>query len=122
MLGEITPQNLPMFLMSNPELVPGKYAKKFQKSITNLGTYLVFGTVGGITANVQIKRLSMKFLRLPGFVRLPMRLGIFALPFGLLYPKISHNMEDLTQTLFRVHLKILKLHKTGNIHEYFKEN
>ena len=96
MLGEITPDQLPMFLMSNPELVPEKYSKRFHKNITSLGTCLAFGSIAGIVANVQVKRISLKFLTLPAYVRFPARLGIFALPFGLMYPKMSTNFEELS--------------------------
>ena len=82
-----------MFLLSNPELVPSAYQKRFSKSMLNLGTYLVFGIIAGVFANVQVKRISMKFLTLPVFVRLPLRLCIFALPFGLMFPKIDQNFN-----------------------------
>ena len=90
-LGDITPDQLPMFLMGNPEMVPAAYSKKIHKSLMNLASYVTLGVIAGSVANVQIKRVYLNFLKWPIYARLPVRLAVFALPFGAMYPKINSN-------------------------------
>jgi hypothetical protein len=115
MLGEITPEQLPMFLIGNPELLPAAYSKKIQKSLLNLASYFTLGILLGGVANVQIKRVSMNFLKWPFYARFPVRLAVFAIPFGFLYPKINSNLETVSGSLNTIYMKIRRLHKTGNI-------
>jgi hypothetical protein len=46
---------------------------------------------------------------------LPLRLGIFGLIFGAAYGKINENMETVGENLATIHMKLLRLRKTGNI-------
>lgn len=75
-------------LMSNPELVPEKHAKAIKKAVKNLGGFTLGGIVAGSICNILIKKVYIKFLAFPIYVRLPVRVGLFALPFGLLYGKL----------------------------------
>ena len=63
--------------------------KNGQKLIAYTGTSLALGFI----ANIQIKRLYMNFLKWPIYARVPIRLGIMALPFiafkSLFYEKID---------------------------------
>jgi len=80
-----------MMLMSNPELVPEKHAKAIKKAVKNLGTLAFGGLVVGSVLNILVKKVYIKFLAFPIYTRLPLRLGIFAIPFGLLYGKLNEN-------------------------------
>ena len=52
--------------------------KTGQKLLSVAGLSLLLGVV----ANIQVKRINMNFLKLPFYVRYPVRLGIMALPFA----------------------------------------
>lgn len=67
-----------------------------------------------------MKKVYIKFLAFPTYVRLPIRLGIFAIPFGLLYGKLNENAENIGENLATIHMKLKRLRKTGNIEEYFR--
>lgn len=82
-----------MMLLQSPELVPEKHGKAIKKAAKNLGTYAFGGLVAGSMINILIKKVYINFLALPIYVRLPARLGLFALPFGLLYGKLSENAD-----------------------------
>lgn len=82
MLAAITPLNLPYFMLSNPEFVEEKDFGNFKKAAKNLVKYALGASLVGITLNVQAKRVSEKIVKLPAYVRLPLRLGLFALPFA----------------------------------------
>ena len=101
--------------MGNPALVSTKDQKMFSKCMTNLAGLFLFGTITGIFANIQVKRLSLKFLTLPKYVRYPLRLGIFALPFALIFPKVQSDVGKINEATFRIYQGIIKLRKTGNI-------
>jgi hypothetical protein len=75
--------------MSNSELVPEKHAKAIKKAVKNLATLSFGGFVAGSLCNILIKKVYIKFLAFPAYTRLPLRLGLFALPFGLLYGKLN---------------------------------
>jgi hypothetical protein len=51
--------------------------------------YGLLSGIGGIACNVAIKKVYMNFLLLPKPVIIIGRIGLFALPFGLLYPKMN---------------------------------
>jgi hypothetical protein len=89
--------------------------KVIKKSLKNLGTFAIGGIFFGTFLNVMAKNVSIKFLALPSYIRLPLRLGIFALPFGPMYGKINENMETVGENLSTVYMKLLRLRKTGNI-------
>lgn len=84
-----------MLLMSNPELVPEKHMKAIRKSVKNGATIAFGGLVAGSVLNLLVKKVYIKFLAFPTYVRIPLRLGIFALPFGLLYGKLMENGENI---------------------------
>jgi hypothetical protein len=54
-----------------------------------MGTLGFGGFVAGSVLNILVKKVYIKFLAFPVFVRIPIRLGIFAIPFGLLYGKLN---------------------------------
>jgi hypothetical protein len=78
-----------MILMSNPELVPSKHLNAMKKALKNLSTYSVGAIVAGSFLNIMVKNVYIKFLAFPVYTRIPLRLGLFAIPFGLLYGKIN---------------------------------
>lgn len=84
-----------MILISNPELVPEKHSKAIKKSVKNAATLCFGGFVAGVALNLLIKKVYIKFLAFPVYTRIPLRLGIFAIPFGLLYGKINENGENI---------------------------
>lgn len=65
--------------------------KKGQKLLSYTGASLLLG----IVLNVQVKRISMNFLKLPFYVRYPVRLGIMALAFAPFYSSISEKGTEL---------------------------
>ena len=60
-----------------------------KKAFKNLTTYSIGGVAAGSFLNIMVKNVYIKFLAFPTYVRIPLRLGIFAIPFGLLYGKLN---------------------------------
>jgi hypothetical protein len=89
--------------------------KAIKKSAKNLGTYAIGGIFVGTFLNIMVKNVYIKFLAFPAYLRLPLRLGIFAIPFGFMYGKINENMETVGENFATIHMKLLRLRKTGNI-------
>jgi hypothetical protein len=83
-LHSITPFNIPIFLMNNPDFVSTSDSAEFKKSLTNLSKYLFGGLIAGITINVQAKRVYPGIITLPIYARLPIRLALLGLPFMLM--------------------------------------
>ena len=67
------------------------HAKEIKKAVKNMGTLAFGGFVAGSVLNILVKKVYIKFLAFPVFVRIPLRLGIFGIPFGLLYGKLNEN-------------------------------
>lgn len=117
-LSEIQPEQLPMMLMSNPEMFPEKNRNVFWKIGKNTLQLTGLGFVAGCAINIGIKRVNIKFLNLPAYVRLPARLFLFAVPYGLLFGKLNDNFDKLNDNFADIHLKLMRLQRTGNIQQY----
>lgn len=59
--------------------------KSGQKIVSLAGLSLLLG----VAANTQIKRINMNFLKWPWYARLPIRLGVMAIPFAGFYPTLN---------------------------------
>ena len=113
-LQQITPYNVSLFFLSNPNLMtPGDDAiiKKCGKNVVSYG---IFGTIAGITVNVLAKRLYSGILTLPLYARLPLRLGLFALPFALLSNRIITEGDKLARLNHKYFVRIVKFRQSGN--------
>lgn len=88
-LASLSPYNLPFFMLSNPQFVEERDINDLKKGIKNFMKYFVAASLIGVTINVQAKRVSDKVLKLPIFVRLPLRLGLFSLPFAFVTQYMS---------------------------------
>jgi hypothetical protein len=60
-----------------------------KKAFKNLTTYSIAAIAAGSFLNIMVKKAYIKFLAFPVYTRIPLRLGIFAIPFGLLYGKLN---------------------------------
>jgi len=80
---------LSLYYFQMPFMLLQKDTQRIEKVGQKFLSTAGLGALAGIILNVQIKRVNMNFLKLPFFVRLPIRLAIFALPFGLLFPRIK---------------------------------
>lgn len=69
----------------NQELVSENYKKRFTKTGKTIFNYCILGFCGGIALNYGIKKFYLNFLKLPLYVRIPVRLFLFAVPLGGLY-------------------------------------
>jgi hypothetical protein len=119
-LAQITPANFPQLMLANPELVPERFRKAFWKNVKSFFTQIGINTLGGIAVNMVITRTIPKILILPSYVRIPVRLLIFASPFLLTYEKLSMNIEAYDDMIEEQYIKLQKFRKTGNVEEYFK--
>ena len=92
-LSQITPENLVVFMMQNPEIVLDKFRKSFWKNVKDLTTACGFCAVGGIAVNMIITRAVPRFLILPNYARIPLRFALFGLPFLVFFPKLNGYYE-----------------------------
>ena len=118
-LSQITPENFIQFTMANPEIVPEKFRKGYWKNMKSLGTLLGVSTVAGTGINMVITRATPKFLILPNWARIPLRFGIFGVPFLALSPKLSSLYNEGNEMVEEQFIKIQRFRRTGNIEEYF---
>ena len=114
-LAEITPQNLPFFLFSNPEIVPEHFNKKFQKNLKSFFSLAGLDTLGGVALNMIATRTLPQILILHPAIRIPLRLVIQLVPFAVTYPKLSNYYQTHDEMFEQQYIKIQKLRKTGNI-------
>jgi hypothetical protein len=87
-LAEITPENLPIFLFSNPEIVPETFLKQFQKNMKGFFSFSGLTLVGGIALNMMTTRILPQILILHPSIRIPLRLIILCTPLVATYPKL----------------------------------
>ena len=69
--------------------------KSTQKFLTLLSASLSLGVI----ANVQIKRLYMNFLKWPIYARIPIRLGVMAIPFALLTKPLNERADEISNVI-----------------------
>jgi hypothetical protein len=79
-------------------------------------------TFAGFMLNVGVKRVSIKFLALPLYLRLPMRVILFGAPFGAMYGQFDNNITVLNNNFEEVYTKLLIFKKTGDIRQYMGGN
>ena len=77
--------------------------------------FSAFSAITGTALNITATRTIPTFLILPTYVRLPLRLAIFAVPFGLMYGKLSHYYNSGNEMVEEQFVKIQKFRRTGNI-------
>jgi hypothetical protein len=120
-LHAVTPYNLPIFLMSNPEFVSSSDLIDFKKLISNLTKYLFGGLITGIAINVQIKRVYPGIITLPIYARLPIRLALLGLPFMLINHLVVKEMDKLNNLNFKYFVRIIKFRKTSDMAYMFPQ-
>ena len=118
-LGQITPENFGQFMMGNPEIVPDKFRKAYWKNLKTLGLLIGGSSISGIGLNMIVTRTFSKVLIMPRWMSIPLRLFIFAVPFGVLSPKLSSLYNEGNEMIEDQFIKIQRLRRTGNIDEYF---
>ena len=67
-----------------------------------------------------VTRTLPRILILPNYSRLPLRVGIFALPSLICFSLISEKKERVTEMIEDQYVKIQKFQRSGDIQEYFK--
>jgi hypothetical protein len=80
---------LSLFYFQMPFMLLPKDTQTLEKGGQKLLSIVGLSTLIGIAANIQIKRISLNFLRWPFYLRYPIRLGVMALPFAGFYSAIS---------------------------------
>lgn len=80
---------LSLYYFQMPFMLLPRDTVALEKSGQKLLSVVGLGTLIGIVANVQLKRISMNFLKWPFYARFPVRLGVMALPFLPFYPVIN---------------------------------
>lgn len=118
-LHQITPFNLPMFLMTNPEFVSVNDTVTFKKSLSSMSKYALGALIAGITFNVQAKRVYPGIVSLPFYTRLPLRLIILGIPFGLINSFLIKDIDRLNQLNHKYYIRIVKFRRTGNMEYMF---
>lgn len=106
-------------MMQNPEIVPDKFRKAYWKNIKTFGLLVGANLIAGAAINMTVTRVFIKFLILPTYVRLPLRLAIMAVPPLLCYGKLTELYEKGNDMVEEQFIKIQKFRRTGNIEEYF---
>jgi hypothetical protein len=118
-LAQVTPENFTQLMMANPELVPEKFRKAFWKNVKAFATQVGINIFAGVAANMVITRTIPRVLILPPYIRIPVRLAIFASPFLATYGKLAGNVEMYDDMVEEQYIKLQRFRKTGNIEEYF---
>ena len=89
--------------------------KNAQKVLTYTGTSLFIG----FFSNLQIKRVYMNFLKWPIYARIPIRLGIMAIPFAIFHPFLNEKLENILKISVDITKRKDRLLMTGDVEEYF---
>ena len=110
---------LSLLYFQMPFMLLPKDAQRLEKVGQKFVTTGVLGLVAGIFLNVQVKRISMNFLKLPMLVKLPIRLAIMTIPFAILSPQIKAAGEEVQSIMDRVENKKNRLTRNLDLEEYF---
>ena len=108
-----------LFLFQIPFMLLPKDTATVEKAGQKIGVTIAGGLAFGVFANVQIKRISMNFLKWPFFFRLPIRLGVMAIPFIPLYPILNEKILEIATVIKRLEDKKNRLIRTRDLEEYF---
>jgi hypothetical protein len=106
-------QNTIQLLFSAPDFVEDDDMKMATKHASIVGRNVVFGTVLGIAANLQLKKIP-NFLLWSRFIRYPSRIITFFLPFGIFYPDLSKRLNDIDGALTKYQKRFIIFQRTGN--------
>jgi len=93
-LAQVTPENLPFFLFSNPEIVPEAFNKKFQKNTRTFFGFAGLTLFGGVIMNMVATRVLPQMLILHPAVRFPLRFLILLSPLVGTYPKLAYHYDN----------------------------
>lgn len=96
-----------------------KDATTVQKSMTNLTKYALGSLICGITINVQSKRVYPGIVSLPAYTRLPLRLALLGIPFGLINSYLIKEIDKLNHLNHKYFIRIVKFRRTGNMDYMF---
>lgn len=110
---ELNEQGTIMFLMQAPDFIEDDDMNIVKKNYPVLIRNFVFGTVLGITANLQLKRIP-NFLHWNRLIRFSLRIPTFFAPFGLFYFDTLKRVEEMSKPLRKYQDRLLKFQKTGN--------
>ena len=88
-------QLLSLFYFQMPFMLKPQDATILEKGSQKFLTLLGAGLSLGVIANVQVKRLYMNFLKWPIYARIPIRLGIMAIPFALLANPLNQRADEV---------------------------
>ena len=86
-------QLISLFYFQMPFMLKPQDITVLEKGSQKLFTLLGASFSLGVIANIQIKRVYMNFLKWPIFARIPIRLGIMAIPFGLLHKPLTEKAD-----------------------------
>lgn len=70
--------------------------------------------------NLTIKKVNIKFLGLPNYIRLPARLALFTFPFAMVYEQIDSKIDIINRNFADIEMKIKRLERTGNMKQYME--
>lgn len=86
-------QLVSLFYFQMPFMLKPKDTVVLEKASQKLLTLMLASVSLGIFANVQVKRLYMNFLKWPIYGRIPVRLGIMAIPFAMFSSPLSSKAD-----------------------------
>ena len=85
----------------------------------SLVKYCSLSLLAGTMINFQIKKVHMNFLKWPIFIKVPIRLGVMAIPFGFTYSLITNKMDEIIGVVEELEKEKDVLIKNRNLYEYF---
>lgn len=111
---------LALFYMQMPFMMLEKDKIMLEKGGQNLIKYALLGLTVGVVANVQLKRLPVRFLERPWFVRYPVRIATMMLPFALLAQPIMKAGDDILNTVIGMERRKARLVRNRDLEEYYE--
>jgi len=105
--------NTVQLLASAPDFIEDDDMKMATKHASVLGRNFLFGSVLGITFNLQLKRIP-NFLVWNRLLRYTIRIPTFFLPFGIFYSDTLKRVNDLNTAITKYQKRFINFQRSGD--------
>ena len=104
-----------LFWFQMPFMMLPKDTAAIEKSGQKLLSVAGLSFLLGLFANVQIKRINMNFLKLPIYVKFPIRMAVMALPFAAFSSVIAEKGNEILTIVDKINMKKNQLVRTKDL-------
>ena len=98
-VGTITPTTIPGIIRNYPQVIPNGLYQKLVNNMRDFTIDVFKDFINGIVVNVVASKLFSGISKMPRLTRLPLRYGLFLIPFGWDYPNLKKDVDEYLRTV-----------------------